>query len=451
MKKNKLFPEYLECTVAVVGLGYVGLPLAINFAKNKFLSEDNKSSNRKVIGFDIDSKRVNELNNFVDFNNEISEEDLRNSKTISFTSDENELYKADVFIVTVPTPVDESKKPNFRPLKESSKTIAKVIGNKKKYQKNSRPIIIYESTVYPGVTEEICVPIISKLSGLKLNKDFFCGYSPERINPGDKSLSIEKIIKITSGSSKECANWVDNLYKQIIKAGTFKAPSIKVAEAAKIIENIQRDLNIAIMNEFAMIFDKIGIDTLDVLQAAETKWNFIPFKPGLVGGHCISVDPYYLAYKSQKIGFIPEFINTGRRINDSMSEWIVNKIVRNMIINNISVKESNALILGFSFKENCNDFRNTKVRDLILNLEELQVNTTIVDPYVCAESVFEKFQLNVLKNIPKKDKFDAVICLVSHDEFKLVPLETWLELIEGNGIFFDLKGILPKELNPLRI
>ena len=419
--------------IGIIGLGYVGLPLAVEFAK-KF----------RVVGFDINQNRLNDLSKYIDRTLEISSSMLKeliishNQKTtkgITFTDNIKHLNSCNVFIVTVPTPIDKNNRPVFNPLIRASETVAKSM--------SKGSLIIYESTVYPGVTEEICVPILEKESKLKFNKDFTVGYSPERINPGDKEHTISKILKVTSGSNKEAANLVDELYKTIITAGTFKASSIKVAEAAKIIENSQRDINIAFVNELSKIFNLIGIDTNEVLEAACTKWNFIKYKPGLVGGHCIGVDPFYLAQKAQELGYHPEIILAGRRLNDSMGKYIVTETIRLMIKKNINIKNSNFLIMGFTFKENCPDVRNTKVIDIVNELKLYDLDLTIVDPLANVNEVYKEYKISVKKRLTNKKKYDCIIFAVPHQQFLNINLKNYTK---QNSIIFDVKGVLKKQI-----
>tara|TARA_B100000886_G_C20407834_1_gene485619 strand:- start:567 stop:1901 length:1335 start_codon:yes stop_codon:yes gene_type:complete len=440
-------PDVNKSTVSVIGLGYVGFPLAFELSKSQKIP--NKSIiNRKVIGFDINKERIKQLKEGYDNTNEI---DLIKEETpllLELTTDEEQIINSDVFIVTVPTPIDKNKKPDLNPLKNACETIGRVL---KKRKSSTIPIIIYESTVFPGATEEICIPIIEKTSSLTLNKEFLCGYSPERINPGDSTHKLRDIKKVVSGSNHESANWIYEFYKIIIDAGVFKAKSIKVAEAAKIIENTQRDLNIALMNELAIIFDLMKIDNIDVLEAASTKWNFLNFKPGLVGGHCIGVDPYYLTYKAEKIGYYPHLVLAGRMINDNMPDWIIEKLIYNMAEKNINIIGSKILILGITFKENCPDLRNSLVINLIEKIKKLDMKITIVDPYVDTKLAFEKHKLLVLRDIPKQDRFDVLLTAVGHNNFKNINKKNWKNLIKENGFFFDLKGLIPRELNPIRI
>jgi len=416
--------------IGIIGLGYVGLPLAVEFS-NKF----------NTVGFDINEKRVSELNNFIDKTLEIEKNILKEKigKKLKITSDIEDIKNCNYYILTVPTPVDENNNPDFSPLISASNLISKIL------KKND--IVIIESTVYPGATEEICVPALEANSNLKFNKDFYMGYSPERINPGDKINTLTNIVKVTSGSTEKIANDVDDLYSSIIKAGTFKASSIKVAEAAKVIENSQRDINIAFVNELSKIFNLIGIDTNEVIDAACSKWNFLNFRPGLVGGHCIGVDPYYLAQKSISLGYNPEIILSGRRLNDSMGKYIANQLIKLMILKEIDIKSSEVLILGFAFKENCPDYRNTKVIDIINELKSYNINITIVDSWVNKSDVEKEYKINIENKIPKKS-YDSVLVAVSHDEYKKMDLKQHLL---KKHVIYDVKGCLDKEIIDSRL
>jgi UDP-N-acetyl-D-glucosamine/UDP-N-acetyl-D-galactosamine dehydrogenase len=422
--------------IAVIGLGYVGLPLAVEFSRHY-----------PVIGFDINATRIKELQQGVDNTLEVSNTDLESvitqelpaEKGLFCTNELNNIANCNIYIVTVPTPVDKYNRPDLTPLYKASETVGKVL--------KKGDIVIYESTVYPGVTEDECVPVLEKISGFKYNVDFYCGYSPERINPGDKKHTVVNILKVTSGSTPEVAEQVDKLYGSIIKAGTFKAASIKVAEAAKVIENSQRDINIAFVNELAKIFNRMNIDTHDVLAAASTKWNFMPFKPGLVGGHCIGVDPYYLAQKAQEVGYHPEIILAGRRLNDGMGGYIANELVKQMIKNNVPVKNGNVLLLGITFKENCPDVRNTKVVDIIAELKSYELNVTIYDPWANPVEVEHEYGINTVKELPA-EKFDAILLAVAHNEF---VAHDWRQHLKPDGIIYDVKGCLDKELAHSRL
>jgi UDP-N-acetyl-D-glucosamine/UDP-N-acetyl-D-galactosamine dehydrogenase len=413
--------------IGIIGLGYVGLPLAVEFGKVI-----------KVVGFDINQERINELKKGHDRTREVESGELKKSTLLSFSSDIESLKNVNYFIVTVPTPVDEFKKPDLRPLQSASKTVGSAL--------KKGDIVIYESTVYPGCTEEICVPVLEQVSGLKFNVDFFCGYSPERINPGDKLHRVATIKKITSGSTPEIAEKVDNLYKKIITAGTHKASSIKVAEAAKVIENSQRDVNIAFVNELALIFDRIGIDTHEVLEAAGTKWNFLPFKPGLVGGHCIGVDPYYLTHKAESLGYHPEVILSGRRINDNMGIYIANSVVKLMAQNELAIHGAKVLILGITFKENCPDIRNSRVVDVIREMQSFGTNVDIYDPHADSNEVAHEYGLSLIKSIEKK--YDAIILTVSHHEFNAL---NWEKMKHDKTVIYDVKGFLKKDTVTARL
>ena len=402
----------------------------------------NSEKKREVIGFDTNASRIAELNDSIDNTLEVTLEEINASQQLTFTDDLSELSKCHIFIVTVPTPIDIYCQPDLRPLIRASEMIGSIL------KKND--LVIYESTVYPGATEEVCVPELELHSGLKFNVNFFVGYSPERINPGDKQHRLPAIMKVTSGSNPETALEVDSLYKEIITAGTHLAETIKVAEAAKVIENTQRDLNIALINELAFIFDKMEIDTQQVLKAAGTKWNFLQFQPGLVGGHCIGVDPYYLTFKAQSLGYTPEIILAGRRLNNSVGEFIIQKLFRKMISTKINIHEANILIMGLTFKENCPDLRNTKVIDLITQLKEFNITPDVFDPWVDRDEAKHELGLELVSNLHDK-KYDAVIVAVGHNEFKTMTSEDFLELVKDEHVFFDVKSMLPESLNALRL
>jgi UDP-N-acetyl-D-glucosamine/UDP-N-acetyl-D-galactosamine dehydrogenase len=404
--------------IGIIGLGYVGLPLAVEFGKVV-----------RTIGFDINEERIKELKTGFDRTKEVDAETLRLSSNLSYTADIDDLKIVNYFIITVPTPVDDAKKPDLRPLENASKTVGAVL--------KKGDIVIYESTVFPGCTEEICVPVLEKASGLKFNTDFFCGYSPERINPGDKLHRVTTIKKVTSGSTPPVAEKVDQLYLKIITAGTHKASSIKVAEAAKVIENSQRDINIAFVNELALIFERMGIDTHEVLEAAGTKWNFLPFKPGLVGGHCIGVDPYYLTHKAETLGYHPEVILAGRRINDNMGTYIATTVVKLMAKNDLRINKSSVLVLGITFKENCPDIRNSKVVDVIREMKSYGADVDVYDPEANAEEVAHEYGLNIITELSKK--YDAMILTVGHKIFADLDLES---LKHDRTIVYDVKGFL---------
>ncbi len=407
--------------IGIIGLGYVGLPLAVAFGKVL-----------DVVGFDVNETRINEINSGYDRTHEVEPEEFKLSTKLRNTFDVNALRDVNYFIITVPTPIDEFKKPDLRPLESASRTVGAVL--------KIGDIVIYESTVYPGCTEEICVPILERQSGLKFNRDFFCGYSPERINPGDRLHRVTTIKKVTSGSTPEIAERVDQLYKKIVVAGTHKASSIKVAEAAKVIENSQRDVNIAFVNELALIFDRIGIDTHEVLEAAGTKWNFLPFRPGLVGGHCIGVDPYYLTHKAESLGYHPEVILSGRRINDNMGIHIANTVVKLMARNNLQINQANVLVLGITFKENCSDIRNSRVVDVIRELQSFGVVVDVYDPLADAAAVSHEYGLDLISK-PER-KYHGIVMAVSHQEFDDLG---WDAICLEGTVIYDVKGVLDRK------
>lgn len=418
-------------TIAIIGLGYVGLPLAVAF-----------SSKYSVLGFDINKQRIGQLQDGQDITQEVSKEELKAAGALQFSSDETDLKGADVYIVTVPTPIDKHKRPDLTPLIKASEMLGKVIA--------LNSIVVYESTVYPGATEEDCIPVVEKISGLKFNQDFYAGYSPERINPGDKEHRVTTIKKVTSGSTPAVADYLDDLYASIITAGTHKASSIKVAEAAKVIENTQRDLNIALINELAIIFNKLGIDTEQVLQAAGSKWNFLPFRPGLVGGHCIGVDPYYLTHKAQSIGYHPEIILAGRKINDGMGQYVVSQVVKKMIKRRLHIENANILIMGLAFKENCPDIRNTRVIDLINECAEYGANVDVCDPWVDTAEAEHEYGITLTQEM-KKGHYDAIILAVAHDEFKAIGADEIRALGVENAVVYDIKYMLPSETVDVRL
>lgn len=435
------YPSIENCKICIVGLGYVGLPLAIEFSKIKKSIATGKDLNREVIGFDLNQKRIKELESGIDSTKETDLEDLKEFNKIKFTSDIKLIRESDVYIISVPTPIDENKKPDLSCLIKASESIGETLKNRKSKYK---PIIIYESTVFPGATEEICVPILEKKSSLKFNEDFFCGYSPERINPGDKVNTLTKIKKITSGSTPEIANKVDALYATIISAGTFKASSIKVAEAAKVIENTQRDLNIAFVNELSIIFNLLDIDTLDVLEAAGSKWNSLLFRPGLVGGHCIGVDPYYLAHKAEQAGYSSQIILSGRRINDGMAHYTVKKVVQQMLKNGLDVSLSTVGVMGVTFKENCPDIRNSKVIDIINELKNWNIKVVVVDPWADPREVEVAYGIS-LGQINSMSKVDSLIVAVGHKEFR--ELKPWELRSYCNGntpVLADVKSLFDR-------
>lgn len=417
--------------IAIIGLGYVGLPLAVAFGEK-----------RAVVGFDINAKRIAELNNGEDFTREVSPEELAVASHLSFTDSLDDIADCTVFIVTVPTPIDDFKTPDLTPLVKASESVGKVL--------KAGDIVIYESTVYPGATEEVCVPVLERVSGLKFNADFYAGYSPERINPGDKEHRVTTIMKVTSGSTAAIADEVDSLYADIITAGTHKASSIKVAEAAKVIENTQRDLNIALINELAMIFARLGIDTHEVLAAAGTKWNFLPFKPGLVGGHCIGVDPYYLTHKAQAIGYHPEIILAGRRVNDSMGSYVASELVKAMIKAGHTIAKARVLIMGFAFKENCPDLRNTRVIDVVKELQDFGCLVDVTDCWADSAEAEHEYGISLTER-PENDVYDGIILAVPHKEYALMSTDELRSYLKAGGVLYDLKGLLPLGEADLRL
>ncbi len=408
--------------LAIIGLGYVGLPLAVEFGKKM-----------PVVGFDINEPRVKELESGTDSTLEVSDEELKEAVKLEYTASIDKLKECNVYVVTVPTPIDKSKNPDLTPLIKASAMLGKVV--------SKGDVIIYESTVYPGATEEVCIPEVEKASGLTFNKDFYAGYSPERINPGDKEHRVTNILKVTSGSTPEVADYVDSLYQSVITAGTHKASSIRVAEAAKVIENTQRDVNIALINELSLIFNRLGIDTEEVLKAAGTKWNFLPFRPGLVGGHCIGVDPYYLTHKAQEIGYNPEMILAGRRLNDNMGPYVVSEVIKLMLKKRIHIAEANVLIMGLTFKENCPDLRNTRVIDMVDELNQYGANIDVYDPWVDKAEAEHEYNITPIDKL-ENGKYDAIILAVSHDQFKDMGAEAIHKLGKDNHVLFDIKYLL---------
>ena len=420
-----------ELKIAIIGLGYVGLPLAVEFGKKV-----------PVIGFDIHQKRIDELQSGQDHTLEVSPKELKQATHLSYTTNLQQLADCNFFIVTVPTPIDEFKQPDLTPLVKASESIARVL--------KKGDVVVYESTVYPGATEEVCIPVLEKNSGLKFNQDFYAGYSPERINPGDKLHRVTNILKITSGSTPAVADYVDQVYNLVIEAGTHKAASIKVAEAAKVIENTQRDVNIALINELALIFNKMGIDTEAVLQAAGTKWNFLPFRPGLVGGHCIGVDPYYLTHKAQAIGYHPEIILAGRRLNDGMGAYVVTQLVKAMLKKRIQVEDAKVLILGLSFKENCPDIRNTRIIDIVNELKEYHIQADVYDPWVDVSEAEHEYGITPVQTL-ENGKYDAVILAVAHQQFKVMGADAIRALGKADHVLYDLKYVLSQAESDLRL
>ncbi|MEG1232811.1 Vi polysaccharide biosynthesis UDP-N-acetylglucosamine C-6 dehydrogenase TviB [Acinetobacter sp. TTH0-4] len=420
-----------QLKIAIMGLGYVGLPLAVEFGKKV-----------QTTGFDINLQRIQELNNFQDHTLEVSAEELAQVENLSYSSHIEQLKQCNFFIVTVPTPIDNFKQPDLTPLIKASQSIAQIL--------KKGDVVVYESTVYPGATEEVCIPVLEQYSGLVFNQDFFVGYSPERINPGDKQRKVTNILKITSGSTDEVADYIDTVYQLIIEAGTYKAPSIKVAEAAKVIENTQRDVNIALINELALIFNKMNIDTEEVLKAAGTKWNFLPFRPGLVGGHCIGVDPYYLTHKAQSLGLHPEIILAARRLNDRMGEYVATQLIKEMVKQRIQVVGARILILGLSFKENCPDIRNTKIVDMVKALKEYDLDLDIYDPWVSPQEVEHEYGFAPLLTL-EQHQYDAIVIAVAHDQFKQMSVNDFEKLGKAQHVLYDLKYILDQEYSDIRL
>ncbi|WP_352337687.1 Vi polysaccharide biosynthesis UDP-N-acetylglucosamine C-6 dehydrogenase TviB [Psychrobacter sp. 16-MNA-CIBAN-0192] len=418
--------------IAVIGLGYVGLPLAVEFGKH-----------RPVVGLDINEKRVKELRDErIDHTLEVNSDELQSAEQLTFTSDVNDIADANFYIITVPTPIDDNNAPDLKPLESASTTVGQAI--------KKGDVVVYESTVYPGATEEVCIPIIEKTSGLIFNQDFYAGYSPERINPGDKINTLTKITKITSGSTPEAADLIDSLYASIITAGTYRATSIKVAEAAKVIENTQRDLNIAIVNEFAKIFNIIGIDTQAVLDAAGSKWNFLKFKPGLVGGHCISVDPYYLTHKAQEVGYRPEVILAGRRINDGMGQYVATQMVKKLARNKIHIDEAKILVLGFTFKGDCPDTRNTKIIDVIKELNSFNINVDVYDDWADKQEVADHYGIDLIDTLAK-GRYDGIIVAVDHSNYKELGIDFIRSLAKPNHVVYDVKNVFTEEETDIRL
>ena len=420
-----------QLKIAIMGLGYVGLPLAVEFGKKV-----------QTTGFDINLQRIQELNNFQDHTLEVSAEELAQVENLSYSSHIEQLKQCNFFIVTVPTPIDNFKQPDLTPLIKASQSIAQIL--------KQGDVVVYESTVYPGATEEVCIPVLEQYSGLVFNQDFFVGYSPERINPGDKQRKVTNILKITSGSTDEVADYIDTVYQLIIEAGTYKAHSIKVAEDAKVIENTQRDVNIALINELALIFNKMNIDTEEVLKAAGTKWNFLPFRPGLVGGHCIGVDPYYFTHKAQSLGLHPEIILAARRLNDRMGEYVATQLIKEMVKQRIQVVGARILILGLSFKENCPDIRNTKIVDMVKALKEYDLDLDIYDPWVSPQEVEHEYGFAPLLTL-EQHQYDAIVIAVAHDQFKQMSVNDFEKLGKAQHVLYDLKYILDQEYSDIRL
>jgi len=412
-----------KITIGIIGLGYVGLPLAVEFGKQY-----------TTIGFDLKTARIHELKSGVDSTREVEPKELQQAAHLSFTEDAARLHVCNYYIIAVPTPIDQSKRPNLRPLISASTIVGTYL--------SPGDIVIFESTVYPGATEEVCVPVLESQSNLRFNEDFYCGYSPERINPGDKEHRLTDIVKVTSGSTPEIAEKVDQLYRSIIQAGTYKASSIKVAEAAKVIENTQRDVNIALINELSLIFNKLGINTREVLQAAGTKWNFLPFTPGLVGGHCIGVDPYYLTHKAQEVGYHPNMILAGRRLNDDMGKYIASQVIKLMLQKHIEVSQGRILVMGLTFKENCPDLRNTKVIDIIAEFQDYGVAVDVYDPWVAPDEALNEYGIAITA-APEENSYDALVLAVAHEEFCAMTLADIKKYLKEKSVIFDVKNILP--------
>jgi UDP-N-acetyl-D-galactosamine dehydrogenase len=417
--------ELSNVKLCIVGLGYVGLPLAVEFGKKY-----------RTIGFDLNSNRVDALISGTDATLEVSSAELKEARQLEFTTDTGAIAVCNVFIVAVPTPIDAAKRPDFKPLEGASRTVAKAL--------KKGDVVVFESTVYPGATEEVCVPLLEQGSGLKYNQDFFCGYSPERINPGDKLHRLPSIVKITSGSTPEAALFVDELYKSIITAGTFPASSIKVAEAAKVIENTQRDVNIALINELALIFEKLDISTHEVLAAARTKWNFLPFSPGLVGGHCIGVDPYYLTHKAQEVGYHPNMILAGRRLNDNMGNYIASTVIKKMVKKGIDIANSRILVLGLTFKENCPDLRNTRVIDIIAEFADYGISVDVYDPWVHSDEAFREYQIRLIEHL-QEDTYSGIVIAVAHQQFAEMTVSQLRKLCKNVSVIYDVKSLFPRD------
>lgn len=429
---TKLIMKLDSVHIAIIGLGYVGLPLAVEFSKHF-----------DTLGFDINTQRVEDLRSGIDTTLETTSEELALAVRLDYATDPAALADCNVFIVTVPTPVDNDKRPDFNPLVKASQTVGSVL--------KRGDVVVYESTVYPGATEEICVPELERISGLTFNVDFTVGYSPERINPGDKHRRLVGIPKVTSGSTPESADFVDALYRRIIAAGTHKASSLKVAEASKVIENTQRDVNIALVNEFSLIFQRLGIDTSEVLEAAATKWNFLPFQPGLVGGHCIGVDPYYLIQKAQAVGYHPDILIACRRVNDAMGKYVAAEVVKLLIKKGHAVAKARVLIMGFTFKENCPDIRNTRVIDLVRELQTYDTQVDIYDPHASTDEALQEYGVHLLSTFPEPGQYDALVLTVAHDEFRLLGDDALRSLVNGDGLIYDIKGAYPKALVDARL
>ena len=436
-----IYPDLYNCNIAVIGLGYVGLPLAMEFAERKICSFSGKKMSRNIVGFDNKLSRIKDLKNNIDKTGEKTSNELKNKKNIIFTNNPNDLLLSDIFIITVPTPINDKKQPNLEFLKSASILIGETLSLRKS---ELIPIIIFESTVFPGATEEFCAPLIENSSGLTYQKDFLCAYSPERINPGDKTKKLIDIVKITSGCNNTCSKWVDDFYRSIINTGTYMAKSIKVAEAAKVIENTQRDINIALVNELSIIFSKMDIDIFDVLDAASTKWNFLNFRPGLVGGHCIGIDPYYLTWKTEQIGYKPEMILSGRKVNEKMSSIFLEKIIDHLKAQNKQVKATKMLIMGAAFKEDCPDIRNSKIFDFLTKALKEGFSVNVYDPIADLSNLDKSLKKYIIHELSVKKKYDVLVLAVAHSVFKKLPMKSYLDILNEDGFIFDIKGILKK-------
>ena len=436
-----IYPDLYNCNIAVIGLGYVGLPLAMEFAERKICSFSGEKMSRNIVGFDSKLSRIKDLKNNIDRTGEKTANELKNKKNIIFTNNPKDILLSDIFIVTVPTPINDKKQPNLEFLKSASILIGETLSLRKS---ELIPIIIFESTVFPGATEEFCAPLIENSSGLTYQKDFLCAYSPERINPGDKTKKLIDIVKITSGCNNTCSKWVDDFYRSIINTGTYMAKSIKVAEAAKVIENTQRDINIALVNELSIIFSKMDLDILDILDAASTKWNFLNFRPGLVGGHCIGIDPYYLTWKTEQIGYKPEMILSGRKVNEKMSSIFLEKIIDHLKVQNKQVKATKMLIMGAAFKEDCPDIRNSKIFDFLTKALKEGFSVNVYDPIADLSNLDKSLKKYIIHELSVKKKYDVLVLAVAHSVFKKLPMKSYLDILNEDGFIFDIKGILKK-------
>ena len=436
-----IYPDLYNCNIAVIGLGYVGLPLAMEFAERKICSFSGEKMSRNIVGFDSKLSRIKDLKNNIDKTGEKTSNELKNKKNIIFTNNPKDILLSDIFIVTVPTPINDKKQPNLEFLKSASILIGETLSLRKS---ELIPIIIFESTVFPGATEEFCAPLIENSSGLTYQKDFLCAYSPERINPGDKTKKLIDIVKVTSGCNNTCSKWVDDFYRSIINTGTYMAQSIKIAEAAKVIENTQRDINIALVNELSIIFSKMNIDIFDVLDAASTKWNFLDFRPGLVGGHCIGIDPYYLTWKTEQIGYKPEMILSGRKLNEKMSSIFLEKIIDHLKVQNKQVKATKMLIMGAAFKEDCPDIRNSKIFDFLTKALKEGFSVNVYDPIADLSNLDKSLKKYIIHELSVKKKYDVLVLAVAHSVFKKLPMKSYLDILNEDGFISDMKGIFKK-------